>query len=568
MRKTACLALILSLSLPLELAAAHLPSGPRSAYAPGEVLVALAPNSGTITTRNGVARAGSATMTALLDRFGLSRAENLRGSTLPGQRQVEVVRLVSDQPGFDPEAAARTLRSQPGVIGAAPNLYFRLDLVPNDPGIASQWHLGNSAAAVHAQQGWSRETGRPDVLIAIIDTGVDLGHEDLVGNIWTNPGEIPGNGIDDDHNGFIDDVHGWDFGDGDNDPDPVPLIDPNVGIDEGWHGTFVAGLAAAVTNNSVGIAGLAWNCRILPLKVSTTAGDIPLSAIVGAFDYAIAQHASVLNLSLGSADSSAASLFQPLVNEAYNANIVCVAAAGNAGTDTPNYPAACESVLAVASTNASNVRSSWSNWGWYVDMCAPGEGMWSSIARNYTYDDTSQLFFELLWGWDGLSPYMQGDGTSFATPVVAGAAALVRSHSPTMSARDVMFDLVASGDVKAYDNQIGPKLNLDRALANALAVGPPVVAGTRPSLVSSPNPASKVAMLRFTLASGGRTRLAIVDAAGRLVRTLADGESAAGEHARTWDMRDAMGMTVRPGLYFARLDAADARLTRKIAVVR
>jgi subtilisin family serine protease len=568
MRTTACLALVLSLSLPLELAAAHLPSGPRSAHAPGEVLVALAPNSGTITTRNGVARAASSSMTAMLERLGLIRAENLRGSTSPGQRQVEVVRLVSDQPGFDPEAAARALRSQPGVIGAAPNLYLHLDLAPNDPGLSSQWYLGNSAAAVHAQQGWARETGRPGVIIAIIDTGVDLGHEDLAGNIWTNPGEIPGNGIDDDHNGFIDDVHGWDFGDADNDPDPVPLIDPTVGIDEGWHGTFVAGIAAAVTNNGVGIAGLAWNCRILPLKVSTTAGDIPLSAVVSAFDYAIAQHASVLNLSIGATDTSAASLFQPLINEAYNANIVCVAAAGNDGTDTPNYPAACESVLAVASTSASNVRSSWSNWGWYVDMCAPGEGMWSSIARNYVYDDTSQLFFELLWGWDGVSPYMQGDGTSFATPVVSGAAALVRSHSPTMSASEVMSDLISSGDVKAYDNAIGPKLNLDRALANSLAVGPDAVAGAGLSLGSSPNPASRIALLRFALASGGRTRLAIVDAAGRLVRTLAEGESAAGEHSRTWDLRDAGGMAVPPGLYFARLEVGGDRLMRKLAVVR
>ena len=568
MRKLACLALMLSCSVPCEVAAARLPSGPRAAFAPGEVVVALAPHSNTLAARGGVAGANNAAATAVLERFGLTRAEPLRSAKFAGSRRVEMLRLTSGQPGFDPEAAARMLRSLPGVLGATPNLYLRLAVVPNDPGLPLQWHLGNSAAAVHAQQGWARETGLPGVLIAIIDTGVDLGHEDLAGNIWTNPGEIPGNGIDDDLDGFVDDVHGWDFGQGDNDPDPVPVFDAVFGIDEGWHGTYVSGIAAAVTNNSVGIAGLAWNCRILPLKVTTGTGDIPLTALVGAFDYAVVHGASVINMSLGTTDTSAAPIFQLLVNEAYDAGIVCVAAAGNDGTDAPNYPAACDSVLAVASTNASNVRSSWSNWGWYVDMCAPGEGMWSCIASNYIYDDTSQLFFEVLWGWDGVTPYMLGDGTSFAAPVVAGAAALLRSHSPTMSPRDIMFDLISTGDVKAYDNFIGPKLNLDRALATALAVEPPALSGAGPSLASSPNPVSQVARVRFALAEGGRTRLTIVDAAGRLVRTLAEGENAAGEHANSWDLRDAAGTPVRAGLYFARLDAPTARLTWKLVVVR
>jgi subtilisin family serine protease len=515
----------------------------------------------------GMARARSAPLAAALEQLGLSYVSDLRRSPHAAER-AGVYLLSSDRADFDPRAAAAALRAQPGVLGAAPNLHLRLDVVPNDPMFPQQWHLTNSAAAVHAQQGWARSTGSPGVLVAIIDTGVDVSHEDLAANIWTNPGEVAGNGLDDDGDGFIDDVHGWDFGDGDADPSPTPFFDAATGIDVGWHGTFVAGLAAAATDNATGISGIAWHCRILPLKVTTTAGDIPLSAVSAAVDYAVARHVKVINMSLGTSDSTAVSVFQPLVNEAVNADIVVVAAAGNDGTDQPQYPAACDSVLAVASTNASNVRSSWSNWGYYVDLCAPGEGMWSCIANNYTYDDWSQIAFEYYWGWDGVTPYMENDGTSFAAPIVSGAAALVRSLSPAMTAPQVMQSLLISGDVKAYDNPIGPKVDLDRALQTVLAVEPGASAAPdRLALGSSPNPAASTLTLRWTLPAGGPARLAIHDAAGRLVRTLAAGPLPSGEGSLAWDLRDANGASVAPGLYFARLEAAGGRLVRRIAVV-
>jgi subtilisin family serine protease len=549
------------------LAAARPPSNPATPFTPGEVVVVVAPGSAwAALAADG--RAASGTLAATLAQFGIARVDNLRRATPAASRGVEVLRLVSDQPGFDPVAAARALRAEPGVIGAAPNLHLRLHVVPNDPQFSQQWWLSNSAAGVHAQQGWARETGKPAVLIAIMDTGVDLGHEDLASKIWTNPGEIAGNGLDDDHDGYVDDVHGWDFGDNDNDPSPEPMIDPSAGIDVGWHGTFVAGLAAAATNNAVGIAGIAWGCQILPLKVSDAAGDIPLTAVASAFDYAVAQHVAVINMSFGATDTSAASVFQPLVNEAFNANIVCVASAGNDGTDALTYPAACESVLAVASTNASNLRSSFSNWGPYVDMCAPGEGMWSTIASNYIYDDTSQIFFEFLWGWDGVTPYMSNDGTSFSAPIVSGGAALIRSHAPGMSALQVMRLLVSSGDVKVYDDPIGPKLNLDRALATVLAASPASLGTSRLALAPAPNPTARAMTLSFSMPAAGETRLAIYDAAGRLVRVIADGARAAGAHAEAWDLTGADGAAVRPGLYFARLETAGERLTRRIAVIR
>jgi subtilisin family serine protease len=551
-------------AIPCAAAPVHLPEAPRTPFTPGEVVVVAAPGT-FLGAGAGATRARAAALASSLQSFGIARATRLGASA--GARH-ELVLLASDDPRFDPRAVAAALRQEPGVIGAAPNVHLRLDAVPNDPAFSTQWHLSNSAAAIHAQQGWDREKGSPTVPIAIIDTGVDTGHEDLAGNLWTNPGEIPGNGIDDDHDGLIDDVHGWDFGDNDADPSPTPFFDTDTEIDIGWHGTFVAGLAAAQTDNATGISGVAWHCRIMPLKVTTSAGDIPLSALASAFDYAVAHGARVINLSLGTSDSSSVSVFQPLVNEAVTAGIVCVAAAGNDGTDLPSYPAACDSVLAVASTNSSNLRSSWSNWGWYVDLRAPGESMWSTIANNYVYDDWSQTMFEYLWDWDGATPYMFNDGTSFAAPVVSGAAALMRSHSPAMTPQQVMRALVISGDVKAYDDPIGPKLNLDRALTTVLAVAPGVESPGALALAVSPNPAVRSVTLRLALPAAALGRVAVHDAAGRLVRTLAEGMLGSGAQSLAWDLHDAAGGAVPPGLYFVALEAGADRVTRRIAVVR
>ncbi len=561
----ATLVCLLGSSLAMAMPLTH--AAPRTPYAPGEVVVVLAPGAN-LGAGTGALRARDVGLAAALANYGLTHVDDLQSATPAAQRTAEVLRLRSEQPGFDPIAVAAALRAQPGVLGAAPNLNLRLHTTPNDPWMASQWHLSNSAAGIHAQQGWARETGAASVLIAIMDTGVDLEHLDLVSKIWTNPGEIVGNGVDDEHDGYQDDVHGWDFGDGDNDPNPDPIIDPASGIDEGWHGTFVAGLAAAATNNGVGIAGVAWNCKVLPLKVTDYYGNLPLSAVASAFDYAIAHHVAVINMSFGTSDPSAASIFQPLVNRAVTAGIVCVASAGNDGTDTPMYPAACDSVLAVASTNASNLRSSWSNWGWYVDIAAPGEGMVSTIARNYQYDAWSLYCFQQYYGFDGMHAYMSNDGTSFAAPVVAGAAALLRSHYPRLSAQQIMQQLVIDGDVKLYDNPIGPKVDIDRALTYPLAVEPDGAGTALAFAPVAPNPAAGAATLRFTLARPGRVRLAIYDAAGREVRLLTDGARPAGGQSERWDLRAANGRAVAAGLYFARLDAAGASLTRRLAVIR
>jgi len=576
MRRIRGVVLALLLAAPVAVLAAPAPvagAGPQARAAvalaprPGVVLVALRPGGSLATLSNPASGAGGTTLAATLGRFGLAQAERLsRGvARLP---RPEYFALRSNAPDFDPVAAAAALRALPDVLAAAPDLRLALHLVPNDPHLANQWHLGTSAAAVRARTAWDFETGSPGVSIGILDTGVDVGHPDLAAKIWQNPGEIPGNSVDDDGNGYVDDVRGWDFGDDDNDPSPQPVYDAGTGIDVGWHGTFVAGLAAAATNNATGIAGVAWGCRVMPLKISDVTGDMPLSAVTAAVLYAIDNGASVLNMSLGSADPAAEAFFQPLMTAAFNGGVFTVASAGNNGTDERNFPAACDSVLAVGATNSANNRADFSNWGDWVDVAAPGEAIWSSIARNYAYDEFSQIFFEVLWYWDAVNPYMFNDGTSFSAPVVAGAAALVRSHFPALGPLQVTRQLVLTGDVRLYDNPIGPRLNIQSALTIPLDVAPTTVPPALAFAPPTPNPAAAAVHFAFTLPASARTRLEIVDAQGRLVHVVVDRDLGAGPGSATWDGCDRAGRHVAAGLYVALLRAGEEHAVRRIAVVR
>jgi subtilisin family serine protease len=398
---------------------------------------------------------------------------------------------------------------------------------------------------------------------------VDLGHPDLASKIWTNPGEIPANGIDDDGNGYVDDVHGWDFGDGDADPDPHAVLDASeFDLDVGFHGTFVAAIAAAATNNAEGIAGAARNCPVVPLKVVNSAGEITLEAITEAFGYATTSHIEVLNISLGTGDSSGvAQYFQALVDAATAAGVLVVASAGNDGTSDPNFPAACTGVLSVAATDASNGRAEFSNFGPLVRIAAPGAAMWSAIARNYDVDEFSQLFYEVFMGWDGERPYMAGDGTSFSSPLVAGACALVRSRHPEWSPLVVGAHMIATGDAVAYDEPIGPKLNVLRAVTDP-TLSAPAASFAHYEMNVMPNPSSEGAIIRFGLPAAGRARLRVFDCAGRLMREFPSDELSAGAHAISWDGTDESGDPASPGVYVVRLDTPGGTIFRKLARTR
>jgi thermitase len=290
------------------------------------------------------------------------------------------------------------LRDDPGLVFVELNyLAHTAETIPDDPYYTEQWGLPR----IRAPEAWDLTTG-DDLTIAIIDTGVDLDHPDLAGKLWTNAGEIPDNGLDDDENGYVDDSHGWDFVNDDAEPQ-----------DDYWHGTHVAGTAAADTDNGQGVAGVSWGARIMPLKVLDASGEGNYADVASAITYAADNGARILNLSLGGEDYSAA--LAEAVGYAHERGCLLAAAAGNEN-GAVRYPAANGGVLAVVATTRWDKRWYGSNHGPEVDVAAPGADIYST-----TLDDA----------------YLSASGTSTATPHVSGLAALVWSVQPGLTNDEV-----------------------------------------------------------------------------------------------------------------------------------
>jgi subtilisin family serine protease len=313
----------------------------------------------------------------------------------------------------DESAAAQVLlQRDPDVLIVQRDRPVHAVLVPNDPYWSSQW----GPAQIHAPGAWDVTTGQADVVVAVIDTGADMDHSDLVGQFWVNADEVPGNGVDDDANGKIDDIHGWRFG---RDADGNPYGSGNLDDDHG-HGTHVAGIVAAAGNNALGIAGIAWGCRLMIVKVLDANGDGLESDVASALVYALDNGAKVANLSLGGDVDS------PLLRDAADYvsghGVLVVAAAGN-NNGAVLYPAAYEPVLAVAASDASDGRAPYSSHGPEVDLTAPGSGVYSTCVGNR---------------------YCVKTGTSMAAPHVSGLAALIWSRYPGYAVAQVRQTLIDS----------------------------------------------------------------------------------------------------------------------------
>jgi subtilisin family serine protease len=386
-------------------------------YVPGEVIVKY--KDGTV-----AALAAEGTGPVALKALGAEVATDFSAEGLDNLQALDITGPISVK-----EAIAE-LENSPYVAYAEPNYIISLSLpetdpagpdeagdfsalaFPNDPKFADQWGLSNtgqtggvSGADIKALKGWEITKGSDTIVVAVLDTGVDYTHPDLAGNIWINPGEIPNNGIDDDGNGYVDDVYGYDFINNDNDP-----------MDDNGHGTHCAGIIGALGNNGIGVAGVNWKVKIMPLKFLRADGTGDTAASLNAIAYARRMGADIISCSWGGKAKS-----QALRDAIASTNALFPCAAGNEGSDndkTPHYPSGFDlpQIISVAASDAKDGIPAFSNYGaTKVDVAAPGDWIMSTYPTSLGHQ------------------YVKMKGTSMATPFVSGLAALLLAKEPSLT---------------------------------------------------------------------------------------------------------------------------------------
>ncbi|UCF50054.1 MAG: S8 family serine peptidase [Thermoplasmatales archaeon] len=348
----------------------------------------------------------------------------------------------------------------PDVLYVEPNGVVYPAIIPNDEYFDYQWALHNTGqnfipppsppmngtpdCDIDAPEAWEIEPGGSDVVIAIVDSGINYTHPDLADKIWINEDEIPDNGIDDDSNGYIDDIRGWDFYYNNSDP-----------MDGHGHGTLCAGVPGMINNNSIGGAGACWNCQIMPVKIASETWVSYWEDIAIGIIYAADNEADIISLSFGT--YQVPNIVKDAVDYAYSKGAFLIACAHNHNVSTKCYPAAYENVTAVAATNQHDERcdgddwgpGSGSNYGDWVDIAAPGNLIFTtSIKSEYNY-------------------YRSVSGTSFSTPLVAGVAALILSKNPYLLPDDVKSYICENVDPYNSTYYIGTgRINAYKALSN------------------------------------------------------------------------------------------------------
>ncbi len=426
-------------------------------------------------------------------------------------------------------AMIKALQADPDVELVEPNyLRYVSVITPNDTSFPSQWSLqntgqnaGTSGADVRFLQAWAmaRRT-TSEVVVAVVDTGMDITHPDLAANVWTNPAEIPGNLIDDDNNGYVDDVHGYDV-----------LNNTASVVDSGSHGTHVAGTIAAVGRNSLGVIGLQYRAKVVPVKVSSDGSNIPTSAVISAFNYVLKLKqagANLVAINASFASSTNSNSEVATITALRDAGIVLCAAAGNDAFNndsTPSYPASytTSNIISVASIDNKNLISSFSNYGaTSVDIGAPGSDILSTrplvdvtttaaVAVNSVNYVTAPLTFSGITGPAGLTKSIYNCGYGYPAdfpPAVRGNIALIKRGSSTATSftfASKVTNAMKAGAVAAviYDNTAGtatgspwtlgtsgawiPALRITQAsgtsiLANALPASTTLTVNRDPSL--------------------------------------------------------------------------------------
>jgi subtilisin family serine protease len=345
--------------------------------------------------------------------------------------------------GVTPESLIKQFKSNPGVLYAELDVQIKPDFTPNDPRFNTEWHHHNTGqtggtndADLDSPEAWDNIAGLPDVVVAVCDDGVDRTHEDLASVLWVNTNETPGNNIDDDNNGFIDDINGWDFASNDNNPNPVG----------GSHGTHVAGITGGAWNNGKGVAGCGPNIKIMAMR--HYAGQASwMSDLAKSIDYAWKNGADVITVSYN-VDGWNSTLLSA-IQRAGTADVVYLNSAGNNGQQNPprqQMRTQADNLIFVAATDDTDSKAGFSNWGSLVEVGAPGVDIMSTLPGN-TYGNSS--------------------GTSMATPLAAGVVAMIRAKNPNFTARQTLDHLLDTSDqVANLANFItgGKRVNLLNAL--------------------------------------------------------------------------------------------------------
>jgi subtilisin family serine protease len=434
-------------------------------YVPGEVIVRYKNTTGTV--------AAASIESVQLSSLGAEVSDDFSAEGLKGMQMLDVGDNISvtqainelekssyveyAEPNY---IISLTLPAQPVPAGAEPVGALAASGAPNDPRFSEQWSLLNSGQSggaagsdINVIPAWDISKGSSSVVVAVIDTGVDYTHPDLAENIWTNPGEIPNNGIDDDGNGYIDDIHGWDFINNDNDP-----------MDDNGHGTHCAGVVGAVGNNGVGTCGVNQKVKVMPLKFMGKDGNGDIAAALNAIAYARKMGANVISCSWGGTAKS-----QALGDAVSATNTLVVCAAGNSGTNNDviqHYPSGFDypQILSVAASSNSDGIPSYSNYGSVsVDVAAPGDGIIST--------------YPTALG----NQYMSMKGTSMAAPHVSGLAALLLSAKPGLTPSQLKEYIINNVDkVPAFSGKTVSGGRIDAYKTLTAAVGSTTTPTTSP----------------------------------------------------------------------------------------
>jgi hypothetical protein len=534
---------------------------------------------------------GVAALDIVASRMGATFEPEFAGELAPepGRRGTDFTafHIVHLPPGASLEQALAEFAALPEVASVSPLAVLPTTTFPDDSLYAQETWLFDPNTPRHdigAPEAWAVSRGDTSSIIAVLDTGVLEGHPDLGGtvaglrgNLWTNWAEKGGTpGLDDDGDGYVDDVHGWDFVTG----GPAGGIFPAAGEDGdvedndpndfAGHGTLVAGIAGAITNNTSGVAGVAPVCRILPVRMgwlpsgsARPNGAVRMDFAAEAIRYATRLGATVINCSWASAYTTG---LDSALTAAAQAGCIVVAASGN--NSSPNYLSTRSDVLAVGATDPYDAYWSGTETGPWLDLVARGVGMTTTYLQTTSADSIGYR----------QPAYVTGiTGTSVAAPVVSGVVAVVQAYMRSLGKSPLTFGgmrdrLMRTGDDVSAANPgqpyLVPRVNLYRALTDpGLTAVPPALASLALRFAPRAQPSYGAATLDWALAAGSPepVHLAIHDAAGRRV---ASASSAAAAGSWTWNGRDEAGSLVPAGMYFARLTCGSRHAQARVVLLR